>query len=98
MQSGGIITEKISASNGKGSSSQGKNTSAQNDFSGKGIININTADADLLTEISGIGPSTAQKIIDYRTNHGYFKSVNELLNVSGIGEKTLAKIKDRLCV
>ena len=98
VQSGGIITEKISASNGKGSSSQGKNTSAQNDFSGKGIININTADADLLTEISGIGPSTAQKIIDYRTNHGYFKSVNELLNVSGIGEKTLAKIKDRLCV
>ena len=34
----------------------------------------------------------------YRTNHGYFKSVNGLLNVSGIGEKTLAKIKDRLCV
>lgn len=63
-----------------------------------GIININTADAVRLTEISGIGPSTAQKIIDYRTQHGSFKSVTELLNVSGIGEKTLAKIKDKLCV
>jgi len=84
----GIITDKIIhyAQSGTSFSENG------------GIININTADANRLTEISGIGPSTAQKIIEYRKTNGNFKSVNELLNVKGIGEKTLAKIKDKLCV
>ena len=88
----GIIAEK---QNKEKASSAG--TAKQND-TGSVIININTADAAKLTEISGIGPSTAQKIIDYRTQHGSFKSVTELLIVSGIGEKTHAKIKDKLCV
>ena len=92
----GIITGIIAEKQNKEKASA-TSTANQSD-TGSGIININTADAARLTEISGIGPSTAQKIIDYRTQHGSFKSVTELLNVSGIGEKTLAKIKDKLCV
>lgn len=92
----GIITGIIAENQNKEKVSAA-GTAKQND-TGSVIININTADAAKLTEISGIGPSTAQKIIDYRTQHGSFKSVTELLNVSGIGEKTLAKIKDKLCV
>ena len=92
----GIITGIIAEKQNKEKTSAA-GTAKQND-AGSGIININTADAALLTEISGIGPSTAQKIVDYRAQHGSFKSVTELLNVRGIGEKTLAKIKDKLCV
>ena len=50
-----------------------------------GKININTADAAALQQISGIGPVTAQKIIDYRTSNGHFGSIEEITNVSGIG-------------
>ena len=92
----GIITGIIAENQNKEKASSA-GTAKQND-TGSGIININTADAALLTEISGIGPSTAQKIVDYRAQHGSFKSVTELLNVRGIGEKTLTKIKDKLCV
>ena len=66
--------------------------------SNNGKVNINTADAAGLQQISGIGPSKAQKIIAYREQNGKFKSVEDLTNVSGIGEKTLASIKDQICV
>ena len=66
--------------------------------SNNGKVNINTADASGLQQISGIGPSKAQKIITYREQNGKFKSVEDLTNVSGIGEKTLASIKDQICV
>ena len=61
-------------------------------------ININTATADELCRISGIGEVTATKIIEYRENNNGFSSVDDLLNVSGIGEKTLKKIKPYLKV
>lgn len=63
-----------------------------------GKININTADVDLLDKLDGIGPSTAQKIIDYRTANGPFESIEELVLVSGIGEKKLDAIRDMICV
>ncbi len=56
-------------------------------------VNLNTADADELDELPQVGPSTAQKIIDYRRANGMFRSVDELEEVSGIGPKTLEKIK-----
>lgn len=61
-------------------------------------INLNQADATQLQQVSGIGPKKAADIIDYRQKDGPFKSVDELTNVNGIGEKTLANIRDELCV
>ena len=58
------------------------------------IININTATAQQLESLPGIGEKTAEKIIAYRNEHGNFSSVTELLNVSGIGEKKLESIWD----
>ncbi len=59
-------------------------------------INLNTADEAALESISGIGPAKAQAIIKYRDEHGSFKSVDELLNVKGIGPKMLDNIKEQV--
>lgn len=61
-------------------------------------ININTADSTALQQISGVGPATAQKIIDYRTQNGPFKRIEDLKNVSGIGEKTFEKMKENITI
>lgn len=65
---------------------------------GDGKININTADSAQLQELDGIGPATAQKIIDYRKENGRFSSIEDIKNVSGIGDKSFEKIKDRIKV
>ncbi|AMB98999.1 hypothetical protein AWM75_02845 [Aerococcus urinaehominis] len=62
------------------------------------LININTADASQLQEISGIGEKKAADIIAHRETKGAFQSVDDLTQVSGIGEKTLAKIRDQVTV
>lgn len=60
------------------------------------LININTADLEKLKEITGIGNIKAQSIIDYREANGGFKSLEELKNVDGIGDKTFEKIKEQI--
>lgn len=57
------------------------------------LLNINTASAEALQTLPSIGKSTAQRIIDYRTEHGNFANVDALQNVRGIGAKTLEKLK-----
>ncbi len=59
-------------------------------------VNINTADKALLTQLPGVGPVTADSIIQYRETKGQFKTIDELTNVKGIGDKTLAKLKPYL--
>lgn len=63
-----------------------------------GKININTANSEELQSLKGIGPSTASSIIAYREEYGGFSSIEEIMNVKRIGEKTFAKIKDRISV
>ena len=61
-------------------------------------INLNSATAEQLQTIPGIGPSTAKSILDYRSKVGKFNKIEEIINVKGIGEKKFQKIKDRLTV
>lgn len=59
-------------------------------------IDINSADKELLTQLPGIGPVTAEAIVNYRTANGKFKTIEDVKNVKGIGNKTLAKLKPYL--
>lgn len=87
----------LAASNGQGCEGQSCTSSdgadAGSDTEGQGLVNINTANATQLTQLPGIGPAIAQKIIDYRTANGPFTSVDDLTKVPGIGAAKLAQIK-----
>ena len=63
-----------------------------------GLINVNTAAATELEELPGVGEVIAQAIVDYRTENGPFASVDQLLDVSGIGDATLENIRDLVTV
>ena len=60
-------------------------------------VNINTANAEqIASALSGIGDNKAKAIVEYRTSHGKFKTIDSLQNVDGIGEKTVASNKDKI--
>jgi competence protein ComEA len=61
-------------------------------------INLNTATADQLDALPGVGPTTAAAIIDYRTRHGPFRSIDDLLDVRGIGPAKLDGFRDLVVV
>lgn len=63
-----------------------------------GLINVNTATNTELEELPGVGEVIAQAIVDYRTENGPFTSVDQLLDVSGIGDATLENIRDLVTV
>ena len=80
-----------------GNAEAGEATSAQ--VAQAVTVNLNTADAETLQrELAGIGATKAQAIVAYREAHGSFASVDELLEVKGIGEATLNKNRDKLVV
>lgn len=62
------------------------------------LVNINTADEEQLAAIKGIGPSLAQRIVEYREQNGAFKTVDEIKNVRGIGQKKFDAFKDKITI
>ena len=62
------------------------------------IININTASETDLQKVPGIGPTIAKKIITYRKQNGKFNAIEDIQNVSGIGNSKFSKIKDYICI
>lgn len=93
----GESTPPQAASSGQGCEGQACTSAeggvAGSDAEGQGLVNINTANAVQLTQLPGVGPAIAQKIIDYRTANGPFTSVDDLTKVPGIGAAKLAQIK-----
>lgn len=62
------------------------------------LVNINTAPIEQLTTLTGIGEAKAKSIIEYRTNNGKFNKIEDIMNVSGIGESAFQKIKDNITI
>ncbi|MDX9708257.1 MAG: ComEA family DNA-binding protein [Trichloromonas sp.] len=62
------------------------------------VVNINTATLEQLEALPGVGPVSAQRILEYRDQIGPFKSVDQLVEVKGIGEKSLGKFRDLVTV
>lgn len=77
---------------------RGEEIEADQAGTGNGKISINRATSEQLTQLEGIGPSKAKAIIQYRTENGNFNSIDEIMNVSGIGPATFEKIKDEITV
>ena len=90
----------ISNKNEEASIQTGKNQvqSSASATQSNSMININSATADELKSLNGIGDSKANSIIEYREKNGGFKSIDDIKNVDGIGEKMFEKIKDSLTV
>lgn len=76
----------------------GTNVIVSDTSSNSSLININTASQTELETLPGIGSSTATKIIDYRTKNGSFKKIEDIMNVTGIGEAKFNNIKDYICI
>ena len=74
---------------------QAKNSSAA---PSSDMVNINTDDAERLATLKGIGPALAQRIIEYREQNGGFKSIDEIKNVRGIGQKKFDAFKDKITI
>ena len=70
----------------------------ENSQSSDGKININTADKEQLMTLPGIGESKAAAIISYREKHGSFRSVEELMEISGIKEGVFQKVRDMITI
>jgi len=64
----------------------------------KPALNLNAATVDQLVTLPGIGPKTAERIVEYRTKSGGFKRIEDLMNVKGIGEKSFLKLKPLVMV
>lgn len=77
---------------------QGRATAPKATATAAAPVNLNTATLDQLATIPGIGVKTAERIIAYREKNGGFKKIEDLMNVSGVGEKSFLKMKPLITV
>ena len=78
-------------------SSTNNSSNSPNDKSND-LVNINTATNEELDTLPGVGPATAEKILNYRQEHGNFQSIEDLKNVKGIGEAKFNKLQDKISI
>lgn len=91
--------ENDTASTSSSSSSSESKTQANNTQGTTAKVNLNTAtESEFSDNLPGIGPTLAKRIIEYRNTYGKFSSIDEIKNVSGIGEKIYENIKSQLSV
>lgn len=86
------------SSGGSSGSEGGTAVTGASGSASSSLVNINKASAEELDALPGVGPSTAQAIVDDRTQNGPFASIEDLMRVSGIGEKKFERLKGRICV
>ena len=92
---GEVVAAPGAAGSGAGSGQAGGGGGAGSGGSG-GKVSLNSADLSALDTLPGVGPVLAQRILDWRTEHGRFTTVDELGEVSGIGEKLLAQLSPKV--
>ncbi|MEN6462659.1 MAG: helix-hairpin-helix domain-containing protein [Syntrophomonas sp.] len=93
------VGQSMTATNSSGGLTNNAQLSSSPAGSSSGMVNINSAAVNELDErLPGIGPTLAQRIVDYRTSNGPFASVDDIKNVSGIGEGRFAEIKDIITI
>jgi competence protein ComEA len=79
-------------------SAQGRATATKTVATAAAPVNLNTATAEQLATIPGVGVKTAELIIEYRQKNGSFKKIEDLMNVRGVGEKSFLKMKPLITV
>ena len=97
IQNNSDLTQVTSNKDNNNQANNSSNNATQSDSQGS-KININTADLKELDDIPGVGEATANKILSYRDENGEFKSIEEIKNVNGIGDKKFENMKDLICV
>jgi competence protein ComEA len=92
------IALSATAMSGTAWSAQGRSAPTKTKATAASPVNLNTATAEQLATIPGVGVKTAERIIEYRQKNGGFKKVEDLMNVSGVGEKSFLKMKPLITV
>lgn len=93
-----ILNENNNNNSNNSSNNNSNNDQTSKDTKDNGLISINTATKEELMTLNSIGESKANAIIEYRNNNGKFKTIDEIKNVSGIGEALFEKIKSNITV
>lgn len=98
LTDGEQIRVGVPAESGPGTSTAATEPGSGTSAPSGGLINLNSASAIELEEVDGVGPVLAAAIVQWRTDNGPFQSIDELLDVSGIGEATLAGMRPQVTV